>query len=342
MNTNKILRIMPFVIGVLIVILVIILIITSGDKKPDTQINPPVINDNINDDTGKKEEKPGVVGVIEPDPGISDDEPVITDEPENPEIMDNTEDTDDTPVREEGNEFGLEFIAKKDFVDIKNGVNLRAGASTETDVVAYLETGKRLERTGYNDEWTRVIYDGIECYVATRLVIKSADSMDSETENISDDTTDSDDNTEIKGAGNEFGLTFEEKSDYVDLKPGINLRVGASTDTSVAAYLEDAKRVERIGYNADWTKVKYDGRTCYVATFLVVRAVDSMDAEVISPEGNNAGQDNHDNASDPDNNADSDNSDNTDNSDDVQNTEENTQTENTEENNTAEENVKKN
>ena len=341
MNTNKILRIMPFVIGVLIVILVIILIITSGDNKPETQINPPIINDNVNtdDNTGIKEEKPGVVGVIEADPVKTDDEPEITDEPADPE---NTDDIEDTPARGEGNEFGLEFTDKNDFVDIKNGVNLRAGASTETSVVAYLETGKRLERTGYNDEWTRVIYDGIECYVATHLVIKSVDSMDSDNENNPDNTTAADENTEIKGEGNEFGLTFEEKSDYVDLKPGINLRVGASTDTSVAAYLEDAKRVERIGYNADWTKVKYDGRTCYVATFLVVRAVDSMDAEVVVPDENNDDQDNTDNTEDTANTGNTADAANTDNSDDVQNTEENTQTENTAEDNSAEGNVKKN
>ena len=74
--------------------------------------------------------------------------------------------------------FGYVFEKKADYVDTKDGVNLRLGCSTDTEVVAFLEEGKRLERTGYNDNWTRIIYNGQECYIATRLIIRAVDSID--------------------------------------------------------------------------------------------------------------------------------------------------------------------
>lgn len=271
---NKILRIMPFVLGVLVIILAIVLIITSGDKEKDkeTKIAVPTKSAAKNN-----EDDSNVVGIIEPDK--KEETPEITDVPVEPVDEPVVETVDNKPERNEDLEFGLSFTEKQDFVEIKPGVNLREGASTDTDIVTCLDAGGLLERTGYNDEWTRVIYDGIECYVATRLVVRSTDKAEAPlegTENSEDGTTDGEEQT-TDGAGEEFGLTFEEKSDYVDLKAGINLRSGASTSTSVAAYLEDAKRVQRIGYNADWTKVIYDGKTCYVATYLVTGTAESME-----------------------------------------------------------------
>ncbi|MCR5432105.1 MAG: N-acetylmuramoyl-L-alanine amidase [Lachnospiraceae bacterium] len=37
-------------------------------------------------------------------------------------------------------------------------------------MVVNLKTGKRLKRTGYNEKWTRVIYEDKECYIYTPLV----------------------------------------------------------------------------------------------------------------------------------------------------------------------------
>ncbi|MCR5323606.1 MAG: N-acetylmuramoyl-L-alanine amidase [Lachnospiraceae bacterium] len=74
--------------------------------------------------------------------------------------------------------YGLKFEEKADYVDVKDGINLRKGCSTETEKVAFLEKGERIERTGYNPEWTRLLYKGQECYVATYLVIREVDSID--------------------------------------------------------------------------------------------------------------------------------------------------------------------
>lgn len=80
-----------------------------------------------------------------------------------------------------------------------------------------------------------------------------------------------------------YGYTFEEKSDYVDTKVGVNLRTGASTDSERAAFLKDGARLKRTGYNKDWTRVEYEGATCYIATYLIVRVVETIDAVVATP-----------------------------------------------------------
>lgn len=49
-------------------------------------------------------------------------------------------------------------------------VNIRASASMSGQVVAMLNRGTELKRTGYHDTWSRVLYQDKECYIATRYV----------------------------------------------------------------------------------------------------------------------------------------------------------------------------
>lgn len=55
-----------------------------------------------------------------------------------------------------------------------DSVNLRASASTASKVVAVFKKGDKLRRTGYGDEWSRVEYEGMTCYIASRYVSASA------------------------------------------------------------------------------------------------------------------------------------------------------------------------
>ncbi len=55
-----------------------------------------------------------------------------------------------------------------------DSVNLRASASTASKVVAVFKKGDKLRRTGYSDEWSRVEYEGMTCYIASRYVSASA------------------------------------------------------------------------------------------------------------------------------------------------------------------------
>ena len=49
-------------------------------------------------------------------------------------------------------------------------VNVRAAAGLSSQVVAVLGPGDRLRRTGYEDSWSRVEYNGVTCYIASRYV----------------------------------------------------------------------------------------------------------------------------------------------------------------------------
>ncbi len=46
-------------------------------------------------------------------------------------------------------------------------VNIRASHSTDSDVLAVLHTGNSVVRTGYTQDWSRVIYNDSECFIAS-------------------------------------------------------------------------------------------------------------------------------------------------------------------------------
>lgn len=63
------------------------------------------------------------------------------------------------------------FETRDDEVVIQgDGVNLRAESQTESRIIVQLKTGHTLQRTGENGEWSRVVYEGTECYVSNQFV----------------------------------------------------------------------------------------------------------------------------------------------------------------------------
>lgn len=192
MNRSKLLSIMPYILGILILILVLVIILTGMNDDSNSTVPTPTpgnvenkddkqTTDKKTDDKKKDDKKNDVTDVPAQDEVKNNDvteepEPTATSEPEPTAAP--TPTTAPTPTPVSDLTYGFKFESKADYVDTKDGVNLRLGCSTDTAKVAFLEDGKRLERTGYNDEWTRVIYDGQECYIATRLIIRAVDSFD--------------------------------------------------------------------------------------------------------------------------------------------------------------------
>lgn len=204
MNRTKLLSIMPYILGILILVLVAVIILTGlGSEEGTNSTNPSptpdvtVRNADKTEQNTKNDENaadsdnndqnitdaPSEENDIEEQPVTQAPEPTATTAPEPTKAPTPTPVTDLT--------YGFKFESKADYVDTKDGVNLRLGCSTDTSKVAFLENGKRLERTGYNDEWTRVIYDGQECYIATRLIIRAVDSIDAVVEPETEDADDS-------------------------------------------------------------------------------------------------------------------------------------------------------
>ena len=294
---------MPFVLAGLIVILIVLIIIGGiENKSKDKEEKQDIVADAGTTDKDKNSsetvdwekdrkdqttntDEQGKSGTNDSDKKAEETEATATPEPVKPDDEDKGDKGNKTGTEDGGkksdNEFGFKFTEKQDFIDTKNGVNLRAGCSTDTEIVAYLEIGKRLERTGYNEQWTRVIYNGMECYISTPLVVRVLTSAD---EKVPDTTG------ENETGDNEFGFKFEAKSDYVDTKNDVNLRAGASTDTAVVANLATGKRLKRTGYNSEWTRVEYEGKTCYIATRLITKV--SATATDEPEENNNDNQNN--------------------------------------------------
>ncbi len=189
---------MPFVLGGLIIALIVVLIFmkTGGKTNDDTEMKANTVNSDITDegekktdkktgkdstkDTGEKAEKSDET----PEP---DEQVTKTDEltPEPADVLEQ-EPTDSGSEAEQEAEaeptpsptptpVALEFEDKDDYIETKSDVNLRVGPSTDTDVFENLQTAKRLKRTGYNKDWTRVIYKDTECYIYTPLVTGTFD-----------------------------------------------------------------------------------------------------------------------------------------------------------------------
>ncbi|MBO4504790.1 MAG: N-acetylmuramoyl-L-alanine amidase [Lachnospiraceae bacterium] len=217
MNRTKLLSIMPYVLGVLILILVGVLILTGLNNDEGTNNTKPTEAASKPTDEAAT---PTQTAQNDPTPVVSEPtaatDPTAPADPTQAPTEAPTEAPTATPVPATPTPisdltFGYKFESKADYVDTKDGVNLRLGCSTDTEKVAHLEEGKRLERTGYNEEWTRVIYDGQECYIATRLIIRAVDSIDTVVEPEPDEgepeaNNNTDDNTEVANGGTSAAL----------------------------------------------------------------------------------------------------------------------------------------
>lgn len=80
---------------------------------------------------------------------------------------------------ETSSDFGKEkdadgFIVVNDYVKTSGmTINVRVKPSTDADIYRLLEDGVILERTGYNEEWTRIIMDNTNFYIHSDYVVES-------------------------------------------------------------------------------------------------------------------------------------------------------------------------
>lgn len=175
MKKGKLLSIMPYILGVLILVLVLVILLTQisktvkenkddivkGNDKQTTSTPVPT-------DSTKPATPTPVPATPTPTEVPATPTPTVAPKPTTPPTP--------TPIADLT--YGYKFEPKSDFVFTKHGINIRLGASTDSPIVKFLEWGKALERTGYNAEWTRVIYDGQECYIATRLIARIGNSIE--------------------------------------------------------------------------------------------------------------------------------------------------------------------
>ena len=281
---KKLMGYLPYILGIIIIALIVLLIIVSSGKDDEVNTNDKtntVSDKELTIDNGADNQTPETQandGKENNGKKKKEDKTKDTEPTDSPEVTDVPEENPTpTPIPSntgEGNEFGLKFDEKQDFVTIKAGSRIRAGASTETGIIKELTAETKLERTGYNDSWTRVIYDGMECYVSTSLVIGATNDA-----SATPVPTKAPDDAKPTDAPKNNG-SYESKNDYVEIKAGSRIRSEASTDCAIVTTLEDDLIVERTGYNKDWTRINYNGKECYVSTPLVKRTCDKYGTTV--------------------------------------------------------------
>ena len=132
MNFNKVLQVMPFVLAGLIVILICLIIIGGIENKSKDNNTDIVVDSGKKDDTGAKvdweaDNKVPTQSEVTPEPT---EEPNVTIVPDEDDVTPTPDDSQAGDSGQKGNadkEYGYTFTEKADFVDTKNGVNLREG-----------------------------------------------------------------------------------------------------------------------------------------------------------------------------------------------------------------------
>ncbi len=74
-------------------------------------------------------------------------------------------------------------------------------------------------------------------------------------------------------------LIYEDKDDRVITKSGVNLRKGARADAEILTTLQKITPLKRTGFHEDWTRVEYQGTTCYIASYLVTEKTEESVSE---------------------------------------------------------------
>lgn len=117
-------------------------------------------------------------------------------------------------------------------------LNVRQSDDTSARIYVQLKTGDILERTGYNDEWCRVIYDGEVGYVAAdmvEVVDEAALAEEAEAESLAASQGGLPDTILDAGAAGEFSGIAGLDSDAADSADG-SVPAAASAVGSLAAY----------------------------------------------------------------------------------------------------------
>ena len=117
-------------------------------------------------------------------------------------------------------------------------MKIRKEPSTDSEEVGKLTGAASIERISDDGTWSKVLYNGAECYIMSDLL------------------------TTVKPDTAPFTATDETVYATTDVK----IRKGPSTDSEEVATLKAGDSIKRTAYNDEWSKVEYKGNTYYVAT----------------------------------------------------------------------------
>lgn len=70
----------------------------------------------------------------------------------------------------------------------------------------------------------------------------------------------------LKVAQDADGYIYELRNETVYATGDVNIRSEATSQSEIVDVLKEGAAVTRVAYNYSWSKVLYEGKTCYVST----------------------------------------------------------------------------
>ena len=136
-------------------------------------------------------------------------------------------------------------------VNVHSSLNVRNGASTSSGIIGSLSNGSNVTILGESGNWYKIKYGNSTGYVSKDYVKTSEESSNSNTGN---------------NASSSSGESSSNKSGkVVNVHSSLNVRSGASANSSVIGSLANGSNVTIVGESGSWYKIKYGNTTGYVS-----------------------------------------------------------------------------
>jgi uncharacterized protein YgiM (DUF1202 family) len=130
----------------------------------------------------------------------------------------------------------------KETVYATAGVNVRAKASADSDIIGTVIAGNSITRTSDKDGWSKVDYNGTTGYIKSEYLTTTKPQVETAT------TTE----------------TVEETKETVYATAGVNVRAKASADSDIIGTVIAGYSITRTSDKDGWSKVDYNGTTGYI------------------------------------------------------------------------------
>lgn len=139
------------------------------------------------------------------------------------------------------------FTDVDETVYARENVKIRKSPDAGAEVAGTLAGGQSIHRTGYNDNWSRVEFNGETCYIAAGFLTMTAPAQGS-------------------------GDGFTQVDETVYAKESVRIRKSPDAGAEVVGTLLEGESLKRTGYNDSWSRVIYEGETCYIGAGFLTTA----------------------------------------------------------------------
>lgn len=163
-------------------------------------------------------------------------DPTVPEETE-PQTEETQPETEESQPEENG---GGDNQQSEETVYASQTVNVRKSPSTDGEQAGQLYAGESIQRIGTEGEWSKVLFEGEECYIKSEFL-------------TAEQTQAADDG-------------FEAVDEYVEALQNVRMRRSPSTEGEIVGTLDGGTEVHRVGYSEQWSRIEYNGETCYVAS----------------------------------------------------------------------------